>query len=1263
MKTRLVHREWQLVPTLLLAVIVIVLSAAAGLWWWAGTENSLQWVIGRVAQSQPLTAEGMSGTLRTGLNVRRLAWEKDGLKIEAEDVELAWRPLFLFSGTVKLDRVQASALRITDRRPPSTEPFKLPDALTIRPEVELDDLRIAQVEWITNKTIRAEDLAGRYWFDGDAHRLRLDNVRWAGGSYRATASLGALGPLPLDATISGKLESPVPGRASTLPVEFTATLRGPLADLQARAQVATTDAGAQATQATATARVTLWAEQPVPQAQADLVGLDLAALWPEAPQTLLAGQVRLAPAGADTWQVDADVRNAIPGPWDGHRLPVSQLKAQGQWRKGMALVQNLDAQLGGGRTKANGQWKPGNAGWTLRGDLVNVDPAALHTRLAAAPLGGRVELHQDGGAIAFDLGLKGSGHVAKATPQSGARAKKAPARLEILQVKANGRWAGGQLSVPVFALVASDATLHGSIDADISSRSGNGRLSLLAPGLRATANGELSEAAGRGNAQIDSSDVALAQAWLQRLPGLDAVGKAPPLGGRAAVTLAWQGGWGDPTVQARLSSPSLEMGSREPGQAAAPWAATDVQVTLNGRLSDATLGAQARARQGTRQVGLQLSGRGGRAPFKRGTPVQWRGNIANLDVSVQDPAIGNGAWQLALERPVDLSYAPSGNALDVTAGQATLTSPTVKGAAPPSKALLAWDPVRWRAGELRTAGRLTGLPLGWIELFGGQQLAGSALSGDMVFDAQWDASLGRELKLNASLARSRGDVTVLAETAPGVSSRVAAGVRDARLTLASQGEQATVTLRWDSERAGVADGRLVTRLSRGGPAGWQWPEQAPLSGTLRAQLPRIGVWSLLAPPGWRLRGSLAADVKAAGTRADPQLSGTIAADDLALRSVVDGIELRDGRLRARLEGNRLLLTEFTLRGGGTQESGGTLTATGEATWTGGSPRLQARAQLTRLRASIRSDRQLTVSGRLEARVEPTTTQVGGNLKVDQARITLPEETEPRLGDDVVVRNATSLGTTARERNAPPQQTAGAAAAPPKRPLDVAVDLDLGDDFQVQGRGLRTRLRGTLALSGQSLAAPQLNGTITTVRGEYRAYNQRLDVERGVLRFTGRIDNPSLDILAVRPNISQRVGVLITGNAQAPFVRLYSEPELPDAEKLAWLVTGRPVPDTGAEAALMQQAALALLSSRRPGATSLASRVGLDELSVRRNDSEGAVVSLGKRFADNFYASYERSLSGALGTLYIFYDVSRRLTVRAEAGERAGVDLIFTFAFD
>jgi hypothetical protein len=39
------------------------------------------------------------------------------------------------------------------------------------------------------------------------------------------------------------------------------------------------------------------------------------------------------------------------------------------------------------------------------------------------------------------------------------------------------------------------------------------------------------------------------------------------------------------------------------------------------------------------------------------------------------------------------------------------------------------------------------------------------------------------------------------------------------------------------------------------------------------------------------------------------------------------------------------------------------------------------------------------------------------------------------------------------------------------------------------------------------------------------------------------------------------------------------------------------------------------------------------------------------------------LSGALGTLYVFYDLSQRFTVRAQAGQQSAVDLIFTVPYD
>jgi translocation and assembly module TamB len=318
------------------------------------------------------------------------------------------------------------------------------------------------------------------------------------------------------------------------------------------------------------------------------------------------------------------------------------------------------------------------------------------------------------------------------------------------------------------------------------------------------------------------------------------------------------------------------------------------------------------------------------------------------------------------------------------------------------------------------------------------------------------------------------------------------------------------------------------------------------------------------------------------------------------------------------------------------------------------------AELTALRASIRSDRQVTLSGHIDAKRDASGTVVNGKLLIDQALIVLPDQRTPKLGDDVVVRNA-AAPITRKEAKA-----AEEASKPPSDKLQVAVDIDLGRDFRVRGVGVDTRLRGTLALSGQSISQPRIVGTISTRGGEYQAYGQRLDIERGVIRFTGPVDNPSLDVLAIRPNITQRVGVLVSGTALNPFVRLYSEPDLPDAEKLAWLVTGRAAPATGAESALVQQAALALLASRAGAGKQgggVAAALGLDELSFRREGTEGPSVTLGKRFGRNFYAAYERGLAGAVGTLYIFYDVTRKLTVRAQAGERQALDLIYTFAFD
>ena len=1407
LRSRLFKQAFKALRLVLYGLIAIIFIATGVLWWWTGTDDSLAQAV-RLGQTccgqslQTLTVEQARGALRSGGSLGRVRWQQDGLTVEARGVQLAWQPWALLNGTLQLDHLTVDSLQIEDLRPaPESGP---PNALGLPLRVTLATFSVAALQWqgpTAGAAFSASDIAGRYAFDGLQHAFNLTNARIASGQYSGSATLAARSPLRLKADVKGTVTVAVPMAQNAsqkqapppapISLSFEAAAAGPLHTLQVNAalRLATrTDKPTQPTQpqprATLAATLTPWASQPVAGLDADFQALDIAAFWTNAPHTLLTGQARVQPlegpaartptAQAGGLQAQLQLTNRLAGPLDQQRLPLDKLEATGQWRHGIGMVRTLKAWSAGGELVANGEWADSAAGpastegtsgrvktsaatpdWKLQATLKNINPAQLHGQLGARLLDGQAAVQSQGSAIGFDASLAAS----KARPPAENKATVGPAdllrQLRLQSAKATGSWrstpAGATLVLSALKLQSDDAELSGQLEAQLdthyAARGGQGTLQLTAPGVDARLAGELRQASGEGTLNINGRDTAKALRWLQKIPGLPAPLQNATATGSAELTARWQGGWQDPSLQAKLALPALDWRtaasvaattttSPPPSTSSTTTASTSapvlkfraVQATLSGRLRQAQINAEGRLESGEQRYTLQLAAEAGRTEASGQQTIpsapSWQGVLKQLKLSAADPALGsgNGAWQLATRGPVTFNWTPNtavglasstpdtvktgaagsfaGGTFETSAGEAVLVAPAITASspgAPPltsaftssvtppvtasaATAVLSWQPVRWRPGEFSSAGKLTGLPMAWLSLLAGPQMASLGLSGNLVLDADWDARLTDTLRLKASLARSSGDITLQAEAAQVGAARIAAGVKQARLSLESAGDAVTLALRWDSERAGSAEGQLKTSLTRAtgaapgnesdiGLGGWVWPVNAPLAGQLRAQLPRVGVWSALAPPGWRIRGSLGANVAIQGTRAAPQLTGELQANDLALRSVVDGIEFGNGRLRAQLDGTRMVIQEFTLYGAGPKGAGGSLTAQGEAGWQNGQPRVAVSARLERLRASLRTDRQITLSGDLQARLQGKVTQFGGQLKVDQARIVLPEESTPALGDDVIVR-----GPTGNTRGALPEpKTAAAPAAPAKESphtLQLNVALDMGQDFRVQGKGMDTLVRGTLALSGTSLTEPRLVGSVSTFGGEYRAYGQRLDIEQGLLRFTGVIDNPSLDILAIRPNLSQRVGVQILGTALLPRVRLYAEPELPDAEKLSWLVLGRSSSTGGGEAALLQQAALALFGNKAGGMSGgLAASLGLDDLSFRGASSNAdgstsqSAVTLGKRFSRNFYASYERTISGALGTLYIFYDLSQRFTVRAQAGQQSAVDLIFTLPYD
>ena len=102
---------------------------------------------------------------------------------------------------------------------------------------------------------------------------------------------------------------------------------------------------------------------------------------------------------------------------------------------------------------------------------------------------------------------------------------------------------------------------------------------------------------------------------------------------------------------------------------------------------------------------------------------------------------------------------------------------------------------------------------------------------------------------------------------------------------------------------------------------------------------------------------------------------------------------------------------------------------------------------------------------------------------------------------------------------------------------------MGEKLHVRGRGLDAGLRGDLHITSPA-GRLGVDGTLRTADGTYRAYGQKLDIDRGALTFVGPIENPRLDIEATRPNLDVRVGVIVTGSALNPRIRLFSEPACP-----------------------------------------------------------------------------------------------------------------------
>jgi translocation and assembly module TamB len=515
----------------------------------------------------------------------------------------------------------------------------------------------------------------------------------------------------------------------------------------------------------------------------------------------------------------------------------------------------------------------------------------------------------------------------------------------------------------------------------------------------------------------------------------------------------------------------------------------------------------------------------------------------------------------------------------------------------------------------------------------------STLQGNPVFSANWDIKATDNLNGNINVWRDAGDFTMTADDG----TKKPLGLQEAKLVAKFVNNQVELSSSLKGKNIGFLDVNLSTTFTKVN-TGFSLLSSAPLVLNGKAQLQTLAFLPMpTSLMDASFDGAINLTVAANGTLAAPNLSGNVDGKNLQFSLPTEGVNFTNGELQASFEHDKLLITKATWQGGG-----GHMQATGFLLLDKGKPQINLDWTAENFTAISRADRLLTLNGTGKTTLANDLLMISGNFTVAKGLVELSDEDTPALGDDVVI-----LGQT------------DTAPEPALKILLNGLRIDVGKEFTLRGRGLDAQLTGAVTLTGLSQYRPHTEGVIQVKEGSYFAYGQKLTIERGIINFNGTVDNPGVNIRAMRNTTPVNAGIEITGTAFVPITKLVSDPTVPDSEKLSWLVLGHGMDQTTKnDYGLLSLAAGVLLSQGQsvPLQTQLARAAGLDEFSFAGGDANSAAVVFGKRLSSRLYLSYQKSISGLLDVARLTYNMTSRWSLRGEAGTESAVDVLYTFSF-
>lgn len=407
--------------------------------------------------------------------------------------------------------------------------------------------------------------------------------------------------------------------------------------------------------------------------------------------------------------------------------------------------------------------------------------------------------------------------------------------------------------------------------------------------------------------------------------------------------------------------------------------------------------------------------------------------------------------------------------------------------------------------------------------------------------------------------------------------------------------------------------------------------------------PLIGEYSLF-------KANMNTDLALSGDVMHPKVNGQFLIDQMKLQGEVTPIDINSGQVVINFKGHQADLDA------GIITPDGKLEITGDADWRDLQDwRTRARVFAKELKVDMPPMVKIKVEPDMTIDVTPQLAKVEGNINLPWGRIVIEELPPSAVGvsSDTVILN--------KDLQPVDEVTA--------MPFNVETDINIkiGDDFQLAAFGLKGGLKGSLNVT-QKDKGPFIVGEVNIVDGSYRSFGQDLVIEEGKILMNGPADQPYVSIKAIRnPDNTQDdviAGVRVTGPASDPSVEIFSEPAMPQANALSYLLRGQDIDgESGGNAMTTTLIGLSLAKSGRV-VGEIGEAFGVQDLQLDTAGSgDDSQVTVSGYILPGLQVKYGVGIFNSLGEFTVRYRLMQDLYLEAVSGVDSAVDLLYQFEFD